>query len=63
MGDWYKQVYLVFFTHEPSYEYFHVLTLSHVNPSFGALNNHVRMHDFICIGKMNTSYICCNNTQ
>jgi hypothetical protein len=38
MGDQYKQV-CVFFTHEPSsYGYFHVLTSSHANPSFDALN-------------------------
>jgi len=31
--------FVFFFTHEPSfYRYFHVLTSSHANPSFGALN-------------------------
>jgi hypothetical protein len=28
-----------------------------------AMKYHVGMHDFICVGKVNTSYICCNNTQ
>jgi len=42
MGDEYKQVCVVFFTHEPSsYKYFHVLISSHANPSFGVLNYQV----------------------
>ncbi len=28
-----------------------------------AMKYHAKMHDFICIGKANTSYICCNNMQ
>ncbi len=28
-----------------------------------AMKCHVGMHDFICLGKVNTSYRCCNNTQ
>jgi len=48
MGDRYKQV-CVFSTHEPSsYGYFHVLTSSHANPSFGALNYQIhRWHNEI----------------
>jgi len=70
MGDKYKQI-CVFFTHEPSsYEYFHVLTSSHANPSSDALitksiidimKYHAEMHDFIHLRKANTSYIYCNN--
>jgi len=28
-----------------------------------AMKYHAEMHDYICIGKVNTSYICCNNAQ
>ncbi len=42
MGDRYKQICVLFFTHVPSfYKYFHVLTSSHANPLAGALNYQV----------------------
>ncbi len=62
------------FIHEPYfYEYFHVITSFHANPSFDvywiaksiidAMKYHVKMHDFIHLGKANTWYIYCNNMQ
>jgi hypothetical protein len=41
MGDRFKQIF-GFFIHEPfSYDYFHVLTSSHADPSSDALNYQV----------------------